>query len=99
MLSSVNDTSEDAEINHTDGVNGWYLWSLAHKGRTKYYLRKYQGRTVVHARSNASASGLIVPLRGRDVGDLDISFGHGRPYKILVLPIIRKGILMTHHCA
>lgn len=43
--------------------SGWRVWQLSGMKRpTQYELVDYQGRTVVFARANASASGLIYPF-------------------------------------
>lgn len=42
---------------------GWRPWTLSRfKRPTEYRLVDYQGRTVVHARADSSASGLVHPL-------------------------------------
>jgi hypothetical protein len=43
--------------------SGWKVWQLSGLKRpTEYELVDYQGRTVILARANASASGLIFPV-------------------------------------
>jgi hypothetical protein len=43
--------------------SGWRVWQLSGMKRsTEYQLVDYQGRTVVFARANASASGLVFPI-------------------------------------
>jgi hypothetical protein len=43
--------------------SGWRVWQISGMKRpTEYQLVDYQGRTVVFARANSSASGLIYPL-------------------------------------
>jgi Protein of unknown function (DUF3047) len=47
---------------------GWYPWTLTpSKNKTQYSLRRYQGKTVIHADANSSASGLMVPLKPRTI--------------------------------
>ena len=44
--------------------NGWQKWTLSRlKKATQYQLVDYDGRTVVRARADASASGLVHPIR------------------------------------
>jgi hypothetical protein len=43
--------------------SGWRVWQISGMKRpTEYQLVDYQGRTVVFARANSSASGLIFPI-------------------------------------
>ena len=43
--------------------SGWRVWQLSRLKRpTEYQLVDYEGRTVVFARANASASGLVFPI-------------------------------------
>jgi hypothetical protein len=43
--------------------SGWRVWQISGMKRpTEYQLVDYEGRTVVFARANASASGLIFPI-------------------------------------
>lgn len=43
--------------------SGWRVWQLSGlKRSTEYQLVDYEGRTVVFARANASASGLVFPI-------------------------------------
>jgi len=43
--------------------SGWRVWQISRLKRpTEYQLVDYEGRTVVFARANASASGLIFPI-------------------------------------
>ena len=54
---------------------GWHFWKMTPtKKITKYYLQRYQGKTVLRAEALSSASGLIVPLRPRSVEDLKIKW-------------------------
>lgn len=62
-------------VSQQDGYKGWYIWSvLPNKKKTNYRLQKYQGKTVLQADSNSSASGLAIPLKPREVNGLDISW-------------------------
>lgn len=73
MLAKSVDITEESEISSAEDVDGWHLWSLApHKNKTKYYLQNYLGKSVIHADAKSSASGLIVPLKAKDVSDLDL---------------------------
>jgi hypothetical protein len=43
--------------------SGWRVWQISRLKRpTEYQLVDYEGRTVVFARANASASGLVFPI-------------------------------------
>jgi hypothetical protein len=43
--------------------SGWRVWQISGMKRpTEYQLVDYEGRTVVFARANASASGLVFPI-------------------------------------
>jgi hypothetical protein len=73
MLAKSVDISEESEISSAEDVEGWHLWPLApHKNKTKYYLQNYLGKSVIHADAQSSASGLIVPLKAKDVSALDL---------------------------
>lgn len=75
MLAKTVEISESSEIASSEDVEGWHLWSLApHKNKTKYYLHNYFGKSVIHADAKSSASGLIVPLKARDVSGLDLNW-------------------------
>ncbi len=75
MLAKTMEISEASEIASSEDVEGWHLWSLApHKNKTKYYLHNYLGKSVIHADAKSSASGLIVPLKARDVSGLDLNW-------------------------
>jgi hypothetical protein len=75
MISKSLEISDQSEISSNEGVEGWYLWSLApHKKKTKYYLHHYQGKNVIHADAQSSASGLIVPLKAKDIAGFDLQW-------------------------
>ncbi|WP_108647268.1 DUF3047 domain-containing protein [Polynucleobacter rarus] len=75
MISKSLEISEQSEISSNEDVEGWYLWSLApHKKKTKYYLHHYQGKSVIHADARSSASGLIVPLKAKDIQGFDLQW-------------------------
>lgn len=75
MISKSLEISEQSEISSNEDVEGWYLWSLApHKKKTKYYLHHYQGKSVIHADAQSSASGLIVPLKAKDIQGFDLQW-------------------------
>ena len=60
-------------INDKNPLLGWYPWTLTpSKNKTSYSLQKYQGRTVIHADANSSASGLMVSLKPRTVEGKEI---------------------------
>lgn len=51
--------------------DGWHAWTVNRNKRpTQYTLQKLDQRLVVHALADSSASGLYVPLTGRDPGTL-----------------------------
>ncbi len=75
MISKSLEISEQSEISSDEDVEGWYLWSLApNKKKTKYYLHHYHGKNVIHADAQSSASGLIVPLKARDIQGYDLQW-------------------------
>jgi hypothetical protein len=75
MISKSLEISEQSEISNNEDVEGWYLWSLApNKKKTKYYLHQYHGKNVIHADAKSSASGLIVPLKAKDIKDFDLKW-------------------------
>lgn len=50
---------------------GWQPWTLSrNKTPTRYTLTEVDQRTVLHAQADSSASGLYVPIAGRDAGTL-----------------------------
>lgn len=58
-----------------NGFQGWYAWTLLPtKNKTDYRLEKYQGKTVLHATANSSASGMAVPLKPRSAENLQLSW-------------------------
>lgn len=58
-----------------NGFKGWYAWTLLPtKNKTDYRLEKYQGKTVLHATADSSASGMAVPLKPRSVENLQLSW-------------------------
>jgi len=75
MIAKSFEISEHSEISNNEDVEGWYLWSLApNKKKTKYYLHKYHGKNVIHADAKSSASGLIVPLKAKDIREFDLQW-------------------------
>lgn len=60
---------------HSENFQGWYPWIISpNKKKTGYRLDVDQGKTVLRAEANSSASGLAVPLQPKDVDDLQISW-------------------------
>lgn len=75
MPSQGENISSASQIQDSNELLGWHLWDLApHKKKTQYHLRKYQGKTVIHAEADSSASGLIVALRPKNVQGLDLTW-------------------------
>jgi len=70
------DVKRFSELEIQEGVfKGWYNWTLLpNKNKTNYRLEKYQGKTVLKATANSSASGMAVPLKPRNVDNLQISW-------------------------
>lgn len=70
------DVKRFSELDIQEGVfKGWYNWTLLpNKNKTNYRLEKYQGKTVLKATANSSASGMAVPLKPRSVENLEISW-------------------------
>jgi hypothetical protein len=67
-FSLVDTQGKEIEVNEDHTLPGWFPWSLTpSKNKTSYTLQRYQGRTVIHADADASASGLMVPLKPRPV--------------------------------
>ena len=53
---------------HEYTLSGWYPWTVTPtKNKTTYTLQRYQGKTVIHADANTSASGLMAPLKPKPV--------------------------------
>ena len=67
-FSLVPPPEEYVPIKSNQNLPGWYPWTLTpNKNKTNYILKKYQGKTVIHADADSSASGLMVPLKPRTV--------------------------------
>ena len=49
-------------------LKGWYPWALTpNKTKTTYKLDNHNGKTVIHADADSSASGLMINLKPRSV--------------------------------
>ena len=67
-FSHIHINEHSTEIKDKNPLLGWYPWSLTpSKSQTSYTLQRYQGKTVIHADADSSASGLMVPLKPRSV--------------------------------
>ncbi len=67
-FSLVDIQSKEILVSEDHSLPGWFPWTLTpSKNKTSYTLKKYQGKTVIHADAEESASGLIVPLKPRTV--------------------------------
>ena len=67
-FSQVPPPEEYIPIKSNQSLPGWFPWTLTpNKNKTSYSLKKYQGKTVIHADADSSASGLMVPLKPRTV--------------------------------
>jgi len=72
-FSLVDTRGKEILVNEDHSLPGWFPWALTpSKTKTNYTLQKYQGRTVILADADASASGLIVPLKPRTVEGKEI---------------------------
>lgn len=71
-----NDIKKFSDLEPVDnGFQGWYAWTLLPtKNKTDYRLEKYQGKTVLHATAKSSASGMAVPLKPKNVENLQLSW-------------------------
>jgi Protein of unknown function (DUF3047) len=67
-FSMVDTQGKEIMVNEDHTLLGWFPWALTpSKNKTSYTLQRYQGKTVIHADADASASGLMVPLKPRTV--------------------------------
>jgi len=72
-FSLVDTQGKEILVNEDHSLPGWFPWSLTpNKNKTNYTLQRYQGRTVIHADADTSASGLMVPLKPRAVEDKEL---------------------------
>jgi hypothetical protein len=57
------------------GFSGWYPWTLLPtKKKTRYRLKPYQGKTVLHADAKASASGMVFRLKPKKLHYTNLSW-------------------------
>jgi hypothetical protein len=67
-FSLINSSEHGKEIKDKHDLLGWYPWSLTpSKNQTSYSLQRYQGKMVIRADADSSASGLLVPLKPRNI--------------------------------
>jgi len=67
-FSMVDTQDKQILVSEDHSLPGWFPWTLTpNKNKTSYTLKRYQGKTVIHADADASASGLMVPLKPRTV--------------------------------
>lgn len=61
-------STKGGKLDHEYTLSGWYPWTVTPaKNKTTYTLQRYQGKTVIHADANTSASGLMAPLKPKPV--------------------------------
>ncbi len=67
-FSLLDTRGKEILVSENEPLPGWFPWTLTpNKNKTSYTLKKYQGRTVIHADADQSASGLMVPLKPKTV--------------------------------
>lgn len=51
----------------------WQAWRITpQKNKTKYSLKRYEGKTVLHAQADVAASGLVLPIKPRLTEELEL---------------------------
>lgn len=61
-------STSESKLDHEYKLSGWYPWTVTPaKNKTTYTLKRYQGKTVIHADADTSASGLMAPLKPKPV--------------------------------
>ena len=70
------DIGKFSDLNQSGRLpKAWQVWRITpQKNHTEYTLKKHDGKTVLHADANISASGLVLPLKPRATKDLFLSW-------------------------
>ena len=65
----------DLDDSTNQHFQGWYPWALTpSKPKTKYQLMDHNGKMVIHADAKASASGLMINLKPRNISGSSLAW-------------------------